>query len=65
MAEFYNRPKEPGKKYEVVFASFDRDQDEFDLYLSEMPWWGIPFGDHRRDPVAMRFFVKGWNDWLL
>ena len=59
MAEFFNHRKELGKKYEVVFASFDRDEDEFNLYLSEMPWWGFPFGDHRRDPIAMSFFVRG------
>ena len=59
MSEFYNHPKEPGKKFEVAFVSFDRDQDEYNLYLSEMPWWGFPFGDHRRDPFSMAFFVRG------
>merc|ERR1712064_92414 len=42
LAEIYNDMKAAGKKFEIVFASSDRDQTAFDEYYAEMPWLALP-----------------------
>ena len=52
-----------GKKFEVIFVSSDNSKDEFEAYLSEMPWYAIPYDDKRKDKLDKIFEVSG-NDWL-
>jgi len=44
----YNKLKEQGKDFEIIFASSDRDQAAFDEYYGEMPWLALPFSDRDR-----------------
>lgn len=55
----YNKVKEAGKDFEVIFASSDRDQESFDSYFGEMPWLAIPFGDARKQLLSSHFEVEG------
>jgi len=45
LAEKYKVLKEAGKKFEIVFASSDRDEGEFKNYYAEMPWLGLPYSE--------------------
>lgn len=47
LAEFYNKLKQTGADWQVVFVSSDRDEKSFKDYYNEMPWLAIPFGDSR------------------
>merc|ERR1719498_1618211 len=59
LASFYNTHKD-AKKFEIVFASSDRDQKSFDEYYGEMPWLAIPFSDRAtKDKLSKTFKVGG------
>ena len=59
LVKTYNKIKEDGKKFELIFVSSDRDQEAMDSYLREMPWWAIPFGDARKKVLSRRFDISG------
>jgi nucleoredoxin len=44
LAEFYKQVNASGKVFEVVFVSFDNDDQSFKNYLSTMPWIAITHG---------------------
>jgi len=50
LAEKYKQLKEAGKKFEIVFASSDKDEGQFKDYFAEMPWLALPFSE--RDTKA-------------
>jgi len=60
LAKLYNKLKEMGKPFEIIFCSSDRDQSSFDEYLAEMPWLALPFSkrDEKGD-LSSRFDVEG------
>ena len=41
MIESYNKLKANGKNFEIVFVSWDKDEDEFEDYYKDMPWMAI------------------------
>merc|ERR1711998_553626 len=41
----YNKMKEQGKEFEIIFASSDRDEASFKEYFSEMPWLALPYSE--------------------
>ena len=44
LAEIYNGLSNEAKdKFDIVFVSFDQEQDAFDGYFNEMPWKSLPF----------------------
>lgn len=55
----YNKLKEDGKAFEIIFCSSDRDEDAMMEYLGEMPWIAIPFGDSRKKALSRLFDVSG------
>jgi len=59
LAESYLEMKAAGKKWEIVFASSDQDQSQYDEYLGEMPFKAFPFGDKRKDELNDMFDVSG------
>merc|ERR1712054_438476 len=60
LAEIYNDMKAAGKKFEIVFASSDRDQTAFDEYYAEMPWLALPYSDRAtKDALSKKFKVEG------
>lgn len=49
-----------GKNFEVIFASSDRDESQFNEYFAEMPWLAIPYADRKRkEQLSSRFGVSG------
>lgn len=58
LAAFYKEHKE-FKNFEIVFASSDQSQAEFDEYYAEHPWLCIPFGDPRKPALSKKFKVRG------
>ena len=59
LAESYLEMKAAGKKWEIIFASSDQDQSQYDEYLGEMPFKAFPFGDKRKDELNDMFDVSG------
>lgn len=59
LSQFYNELKSMGANIEIVFCSFDKDQNSFDGYYSEMPWLAIPFGDQRIKILSQKAGVQG------
>merc|ERR1712232_1522861 len=45
LAEKYKALKDAGKKFEIVFASSDRDEGAFKEYYAEMPWLALPYSE--------------------
>merc|ERR1712225_45567 len=52
--------KENGKKFEIVFASSDRDEAAFDEYFAEMPWISLPYANRdAKEALSKKFKVQG------
>ncbi|KAJ6361130.1 hypothetical protein OIU78_001716 [Salix suchowensis] len=43
LVKIYNSLRSSGKKLEIVFISFDRDEDGFKEHFKCMPWLAVPF----------------------
>lgn len=49
-----------GKKFEVVFASSDRDVASFDEYFNEQPWLALPYADREgKERLSKKYKVSG------
>jgi len=60
LAEAYQKMKDNGKKFEVVFASSDRDEKAFSEYFGEMPWLALPYEDREaKEKLSKKFKVNG------
>merc|ERR1712022_96087 len=60
LAESYKTMKAAGKKFEIIFASSDRDTAAFDDYFKEMPWLALPYVDRaKKDALSKKFKVQG------
>lgn len=59
LVKTYNKVKEAGKKFEIIFCSSDRDEDSFKEYYSSMPWLALPYGDNRKKALSRVFDVSG------
>jgi thiol-disulfide isomerase/thioredoxin len=42
LAQFYNDMKKKGKRFEIIWISRDRSDDEFIDYYKDMPWLAVP-----------------------
>jgi len=59
LAEFYNKHAKD-KNFEIVFASSDKDQSQFDSYHGEMPWLALPFEKRaEKDKLSKKYKVQG------
>lgn len=60
LAKVYNKLKSEGKKFEIIFASSDKNEQEFNEYYKEMPWLAIPYVDRERKlKLSQKFGVTG------
>jgi len=59
LAEFYNEVNKAGKQMEIVFATYDRDQKQFQEYFHEMPWLTLPFEDPRIETLSDLYNCEG------
>lgn len=61
LVEFYNKIKEKEQvsKFEIVFVSWDKDENAFQEYFCTMPWLGLPFGSKKKGKLCKKFRVQG------
>lgn len=61
LVEFYNKFNAGGKKLEIIFVSWDRDEKGFKEYMDEssMPWLAITPDDERKEKLNEIFEVEG------
>ncbi|KAG6544785.1 hypothetical protein Mapa_013811 [Marchantia paleacea] len=60
LAKCYNQLKSEGKYFEIVFVSWDKDEDAFDHYFGSMPWLALPFSDKKGKKVLEKVYdVQG------
>lgn len=60
LSSVYNEIKSLGNNFEIVFVSWDRDEDAFKSYHGEMPWLAIPFDSAKeKDGCTEKFKVEG------
>ncbi|XP_041349713.1 nucleoredoxin-like [Gigantopelta aegis] len=55
----YEKLKEEGRNFEVVFISSDRSKESFLQYYSSMPWLALPFDDARTRSLTRQFGIDG------
>lgn len=61
MVNTYNKLKEVGQKFEIIFVSGDKDEKAWQEYLATMPWIALPFGDRLVLSLAKSLGVSGEN----
>jgi nucleoredoxin len=60
LKDIYNKLREGGKKFEIVFVSSDHDQTTFDEYYEGMPWLALPFSESKLNAMLnKKFRVSG------
>ena len=60
LTETYNRCKDEGKAFEVIFVSSDESRAEFDEHYSMMPWCALSYDDRAMgDILSQHFNVEG------
>jgi len=58
LSKTYEKLKEEGKKFELIFVSLDREDEAFEKYHSTMPWNSIPYDDKTREELAFSYSVE-------
>ncbi|KAK3084014.1 hypothetical protein FSP39_006734 [Pinctada imbricata] len=61
LTEFYERLKKSNSdtKFEVVFVSWDKDENSFKDYFSQMPWLALPYDPEKKGKLVKKFRVQG------
>ncbi|XP_043714794.1 probable nucleoredoxin 3 [Telopea speciosissima] len=60
LKEAYNELKiSQNRTFEIIFISTDRDQEEFNLHITSMPWLAIPYNDKTQQDLCRIFDIKG------
>jgi len=60
LAELYRSYKAKGLKFEIIFASSDRDEAAFDSYFAEQPWLALPYAARTtKEKLSKKFKVSG------
>ncbi|PVD31216.1 hypothetical protein C0Q70_06628 [Pomacea canaliculata] len=55
----YERLKEAGRNFEIVFVTSDRSVESFQQHVGCMPWLVIPFHDPRLQQITTQFGIDG------
>lgn len=56
----YTALKEAGKKFELIFASSDKTDGDFEEYYKEMPWMALPYANRAlKERLAKFYGCKG------
>ena len=51
LKEFYVNKRKEGCSFEIIFISWDKDENGYNEYVSTMPWLAVPFGADKRKKV--------------
>ena len=55
----YNKLKEAGKKFEIIYVSLDENKEDWQEYLAYMPWISLPYGDKHIKEIINSFDISG------
>ncbi|XP_033748719.1 nucleoredoxin-like isoform X2 [Pecten maximus] len=58
----YTELKNDGKPFEIVFATADCSEDEYNDYRKKMPWLAFPYGDPRIQSFREEFNIEDPED---
>ncbi|CAG5130102.1 unnamed protein product [Candidula unifasciata] len=59
LADYYKKLRADGRKFEIVFVSSDKSEDECAEYYAGMPWLILPFSDRqRKEQIAQKYGVR-------
>ena len=58
LSKFYNEVNSSSKQIEIVFFSWDQDEEEFQKYFNLMPWKAITFGNPKIEELADKYNVN-------
>nr|CAD1832295.1 unnamed protein product [Ananas comosus var. bracteatus] len=58
LVEEYHKIKEKDDAFEVIFISYDEDQNSYNDFFSSMPWLALPFEDERVDSLSRIFKIR-------
>ncbi|XP_034945696.1 nucleoredoxin-like isoform X2 [Chelonus insularis] len=59
LVDTYQRIRERGHNFEVIFVSSDRSEESYNVHIESMPWLRIPFGhEERRKKLAIALDVQ-------
>mmetsp|Transcript_1994 Transcript_1994/g.5542 ORF Transcript_1994/g.5542 Transcript_1994/m.5542 type:complete len:425 (-) Transcript_1994:168-1442(-) len=64
LKKFYDTHHE-SKNFEIVFASSDRSESEYNDYYKEMPWKSLGFGNPKKEQLSSKFKVRGIPTFVL
>lgn len=60
LISMYNEINEKGKKLEVIFFSFDQNEEQYFEYVESMPWISLPFTQtEKRNTLMQKYGVRG------
>ncbi|KAK6165994.1 hypothetical protein SNE40_022791 [Patella caerulea] len=66
LCKFYNKMKDAGKEFEIVFISSDRDEPGFKGYFETMPWLALDYSsDDIKSQLGEQFEVSGIPSFIL
>lgn len=57
LVQVYNTLKSTRKDLEIIFISFDRDEDGFKQHFNCMPWLAVPFDDNVKKKLSSFYHV--------
>ncbi|GAB4854087.1 hypothetical protein Ancab_022669 [Ancistrocladus abbreviatus] len=57
LVQLYNSLKKAGEKLEIIFISFDRDENSFKEHFGSMPWLAVPFDVNLHKRISHHFNV--------
>ncbi|CAF1253038.1 unnamed protein product [Rotaria magnacalcarata] len=59
LIDFYKKHKED-KNFEIIFVSSDNDEESFNDYYKDMPWWKLDYKERgKRNELASSFKISG------
>ena len=62
LVSVYNKLKEAGKDFEIIFVNCDKDEEAWRQQIADMPWIALPFKSPSIQLLAQSFDVSGKND---
>ncbi|CAM9356821.1 unnamed protein product, partial [Chrysoparadoxa australica] len=65
LAQTYEAVKAAGKDFEVVFVSSDKEEEEFNGYIKDMPWLSVPYAGKLKSIIAQLLGIRGLPTLLL
>ncbi len=59
LAKLYRSLNKSSKRFEIIYASNDKDESEYREYWESMPWLSIPFKHSIAEALSAKYMVMG------